>query len=522
MNKLYFRISLALLLYFILFPSILPAQPLPPKREFRGVWIATVANIDWPSKKGLSSPTQQQEFQSLLDKHQKNGINAVFVQVRPSSDAFYRSRFELWSLWLTGKQGAEPTPFYDPLSFMIEESHKRNIEFHAWFNPYRATFDTISANVSPTHITFQKPDWFLTYGGKKLFNPGLPQVRDYITQVIMDVVKNYDLDGVHFDDYFYPYAVANDTLRDDSTFVYFANGIVSKEDWRRENVNKLIQMVSDSIQRVKPHVKFGISPFGIWRNKTEDPQGSDTRSGVPSYSHLYADSREWLRKQWIDYIAPQLYFSIGYPPASYEKLLDWWSNNSFGRHLYIGQAPYKINSNADTRWTNPSEMPNQLRLNRTNKVVQGSIYFSSKSLLNNPNHIADSLQKDFYRYPALVPTMPWKDKIPPLPPQKVSAASTKSGIYLSWSPPVKASDGDTAYYYVIYRFNKGEAIQTENSRAILAFHRPKEAGYWDKSVERKKRYVYVVTATDRLHNESGISNVMKVKAKRRMSDRVNE
>lgn len=509
------RICLFFLLVSYL-PVLLQAQSLPPKREFRGVWIATVANIDWPSRKGLSPVVQQQEFTTILDAHQKNGMNAVVVQIRPVADAFYRSRYEPWSEWLTGKQGQEPNPPYDPLAFMVDESHKRGMEFHAWFNPYRATFDTIASKLSPTHVSLQHPEWLLTYGGKKIFDPGLPQVREYIVKVILDVVRNYDIDAVHFDDYFYPYPVAGDTLRDDSTFVKYANGFTNIDDWRRHNVNLLIKMIYDSIRQAKPHIKFGISPFGVWRNASENPLGSDTRAGNTSYTHLYADSRAWLQQGILDYIVPQNYFSTGYAIVNYEKLTKWWVQNTHGRHLYMGQGPYKINKNADSTWFHPSEMPRQIRLNRQYPQIQGSIYFSSKSIMGNPNHIADSLQTDFYRYPALLPTMPWRDSIPPLAPEKLQARRHLHGITLTWQAPPPATDGDTAYYYVIYRFTRKQATTIDDPRNILAIHRDKAPTFTDTTVEPRKKYIYIVSALDRLHNESLGNEQVKKKAKRKI------
>lgn len=500
---------------FIILPYLSVAQAIPPKREFRAVWIATVANIDWPSQKGLSPVVQQKEFLYILDEQRKNGMNAVVVQIRPSADAFYRSRYELWSQWLTGKQGVEPNPPYDPLAFMIDECHKRNMEFHAWFNPYRATFDTISGNVSPQHITRRNPEWFLTYGGKKIFDPGLPQVREYIVQVILDVVRNYDIDAVHFDDYFYPYPVAGDTLRDDQTFDNHANGYTNKDDWRRYNVNALIQMVYNSIRLAKPYIKFGISPFGVWRNRSEDAEGSDTRAGNTSYSHLYADSKAWIKNGWVDYLVPQNYFSTGYWLVGYEKLVGWWTRNGYGRHLYIGHGPYKINKNADSAWFNPSQIPNQIRINRSYPQIQGSVYFSSKSLMSNPNSVGDSLRNDFYCYPALIPTMPWKDSIPPLPPKKLKVKRSTKGITLTWQPPQKATDDDSAYSYIIYRFEKRQPVNIENPRNILSVSNKSISSYTDTLTGSHARYVYVITALDRLHNESATSKPRKVKTKRR-------
>jgi uncharacterized lipoprotein YddW (UPF0748 family) len=493
----------------------LQAQTLPPKRELRGVWIATVANIDWPSQKTLSSALQQQEFKLILDAHAINKMNAVFVQVRPVADAFYKSTYEPWSEWLTGKQGTEPNPPYDPLAFMVEESHKRGMEFHAWFNPYRATFDTTAARISPTHISRQHPEWLLTYAGRKLFDPGLPQVREYIVQVILDVVRKYDVDGVHLDDYFYPYPVAGDTLKDDSTFMKYPNGFSSKDDWRRNNVNLLIQMIADSIKTVKPYVKFGVSPFGVWRNKAEDPDGSDTRAGQSSFTHLYADSRVWIKRGWVDYILPQVYFSTRFGPVNYKKLTEWWTTQTYNRHLYIGHGPYKINKNVDSTWFDPQEIPRQIRFNRNMAPVKGSVYFSSKSLLANPNHVQDSLRQNLYLYPALVPTMPWLDSIPPPPPTPAKPHKSRQGITLYWQPSPKAIDGDTARYYLIYRYNQKENISIEDPRHILVKLHGPAVSYTDSTVLSRKKYVYIITALDRLHNESIPGKPIKIKAKKK-------
>ncbi|GAB3818118.1 family 10 glycosylhydrolase [Pontibacter rugosus] len=397
-------------LFLLLLNFAVLAQTPSPKREFRAVWIASVANIDWPAQKGLSTEAQQKAFTAILDDHQKNGMNAVIVQIRPAADALYRSQLEPWSEWLTGKQGKELSSPYDPLDFMLTQSHQHGMEFHAWFNPYRATFDA-KAITAPDHITRRKPEWFIKYDGKLLFNPGIPEVRTYITSVIMDVVRRYDIDGVHFDDYFYPYPVANTAFADDSTFTRYNNGFRNKNDWRRNNVDLLIKGISDSINAVKPYVKFGISPFGVWKNKAEDPAGSATRAGAPTYSTLYADTRKWMQLGWIDYLVPQVYWHIGHKAADYKTIVEWWSLNSFNRHLYIGHSAYKVGTDANAAWQDSNEIPRQLRLNRSLPAVGGSVYFSSKSVLKNTNHMQDSL-RSYYCYPALVPLMNWKQAKP--------------------------------------------------------------------------------------------------------------
>jgi uncharacterized lipoprotein YddW (UPF0748 family) len=375
--------------------------------EFRGVWIATVENIDWPSKRGLSTDEQKREFIALLDMHRKNGMNAIVMQIRPAADAFYPSELEPWSEYLTGKQGRAPSPYYDPLQFMIEETHRRGMEFHAWINPYRAVFNTARSSVAANHPTRLYPDWFVDYGDAsrttRYFNPGIPQVQDFVTRVIRDIVKRYDVDGIHFDDYFYPYPVSGKDFPDAKAYQRYGNGM-PKDQWRRSNVDSIIAKVGRAIKQEKPWVKFGISPFGVWRNKRDDPEGSDTKA-LTNYDHLYADILLWLRKGWIDYVVPQLYWEIGHERADFQTLINWWSEHTYGRHCYIGLAPYRANSN--DAWRDKTQLTRQIQLTRTTPNIQGQVYFSSKSLLNNPNGWNDSLQQNYYRQPVPTPAMPW-------------------------------------------------------------------------------------------------------------------
>jgi uncharacterized lipoprotein YddW (UPF0748 family) len=364
----------------------------PPKREFRGVWIATVANIDWPQPK-QSVAEQKQALIDILDDHQATGINAVMFQVRPAADAFYAKSTEPWSKWLNGEQGLAPDPIYDPLQFAIEEAHKRGMELHAWFNPYRATLDNNYRSLSPNHITNLKPEWFFTYGGQKLFNPGLPEVREYIIHIILNVVDNYDIDGVHMDDYFYPYLVAGQAINDADAYKQYGSRFADIRDWRRNNVDTLIQMLGDSIHKHKPHMKFGVSPFGIWANKYQNPEGSDTHGGS-SYYENYADVRKWLQKGWVDYAVPQLYWPLNSRLANFDTLLTWWGNNTFNRHLYIGMGVYRVaeHSKASAAYKVRTELPNEMRHIRNNPRIEGSVFFSSNSLTNNFGGFADSLQ----------------------------------------------------------------------------------------------------------------------------------
>jgi uncharacterized lipoprotein YddW (UPF0748 family) len=487
----------------------IPANNIAPKREFRGAWVATVANIDWPSTPRLTTDKQQKELIDILEFDRKTGINAVMFQVRPAADAFYFKSHEPWSKWLTGQQGKAPDPVYDPLELAIKEAHKRAIELHAWFNPYRATLDGNFASLSPQHITRIKPEWFMIYGGIKIFNPGIPEVRDYILEVILNVVDNYDIDGVHMDDYFYPYSIAGQKINDADAFKKYGGSFTNIDDWRRDNVNQLIKMLGDSIHKHKPAMKFGISPFGIWANKSQNPEGSDTHGG-DSYYELYADSRKWIKEGWIDYINPQLYWTFKYRLAAFENLLDWWSNNTYGRHLYIGQAAYRVNEIGSPGFKMPSQIPDQIKYLRANPRVQGSIYFSQKSLINNPLGVGDSLRKTYYNHPALPPVMLWLDSIPPNQPQQLLAAATPGKVTLKWTAPLPAKDKEAVYGYVIYRFTGDEKVDVGRAENILSIRYNTEQVVEDKTTEPNKKYIYVVTAIDRLKNESEHSEPVTV------------
>ncbi|PKK36233.1 glycoside hydrolase [Siphonobacter sp. SORGH_AS_0500] len=475
------------------------AQQISPKRELRAVWIATVNNIDWPKPGDYNTASQQQSFRQIIDQHQKSGMNALFVQVRDAADSYYaKGSIEPWSKWLTGQQGKAPEPFYDPLEFMIEESHNRGLEFHAWLNLNRAVFKG-HPNVTADHVSRQHPDWMLSYDGMKLFNVGIPEVRNYITQIVVNLVKNYDLDGIHFDDYFYPYRVVGQVLNDQVSFYKYGAGFANIHDWRRDNIDQLIHQISDSIKVHKPYVKFGISPFAIWRNRSSlAPDGSETR-GLSSYDDLYADTRKWLKMGWIDYIAPQVYFHRNHKLVPYQPLVEWWRKNCFGKHLYIGQGAYRMNG--ENGWEKADEMPIQIRFNRTHPEIQGSIYFSSRSLINNYQGFQDTLRQDLYRLPALVPTMPWKDKTPPLPPQEFEVRKQDNQVIMNWQLPPAAVDGERPRQFVVYRFRDNEPIALNNASKILAILNASRLSYTD-TPPNPGNYRYVVTSLDRLQNES--------------------
>jgi uncharacterized lipoprotein YddW (UPF0748 family) len=475
--------------------------PQNPKREFRAVWVTTVANIDYPSRKNLSTEVQKQEYVKLLNTLERTKINAVVFQVRPAADAFYESAIEPWSEYLMGKQGQAPNPFYDPLTFMIEETHKKNMEFHAWINPFRAVSNVRFSDVAPQHISKIHPEWCFKYGGRIYFNPGIPEVQTYVTKVILDITRRYDIDAIHFDDYFYPYKIAGEEIPDEETYQKYGASFTNIGDWRRNNMDHFIHSVNDSLKKIKPHIKFGISPVGAWRNKSQDPKGSDTRIGQPAYDYLYADTRKWLEMKWIDYIAPQLYWTTNSRWGNYNTLAEWWDKNSFGRHVYTGQGLFQVGlTDDDLTWNSPNEIPRQLLINRKYKNVLGSIYFSSKNLLRNPLGIADSLESNYYKHIALIPAMAWKDSIPPNAPDSLVAMPIRQGVGMAWRIPKIASDGGKAAYYVVYRFDSELTIDFENSKNILAIT-PKNS-YIDATAEPNKRYVYAIKSYDRLHNES--------------------
>ncbi|MEM6261455.1 MAG: family 10 glycosylhydrolase [Bacteroidota bacterium] len=471
-----------------------------PKREFRAVWVASVHNIDWPSSAGLSVREQKQEFLKILDRVESLNMNAVVVQVRPCGDALYPSKLVQWSSVLTGTQGKAPSPYYDPLDFMIQEAHKRNLEFHAWFNPFRAVSHTRFSSISPNHISKRSPELCFKYGNSLYLDPGRPEARNHVVKVISEVARNYDIDGVHLDDYFYPYPIAGESIPDDATYNrYRTRGASGKEAWRRDNVDRFVSQLHDSLTQIKTHLKFGISPTAVWRNKNKDPRGSDTRLYHAAYDILHADVRKWLQSGWIDYVAPQFYFGIDFPHAPYNNLLNWWTNNTYGRHLYIGQALYKTKEGKYAAWRQPAQLPHQIHLNRQRAKVSGSLFFSYSSFDHNPMKVERQLRDQVYRKPAIVPSMPWKDWIPPHGPEFLRGKILGDKALLNWEAPAPAIDGDTATYYAVYVFPEGSPVRLGDSRYLMGTTRDEHMSF---EVPFPGPLQYVVTSLDRLHNES--------------------
>jgi uncharacterized lipoprotein YddW (UPF0748 family) len=371
------------------------------KITFRGAWIATVANIDWPSTTAIGNTEKQQaEMNWILDSLQAIGINAIIFQVRPTADALYYSELEPVSHWLTGTQGSwnSQTP-WDPLEWTIKQAHQRNMEVHVWLNPYRVNLaKTDISTLSENHIMKKQPDWFWNYGGQWYFDPGLEQTREWICTIVQDIVQRYPIQAIHMDDYFYPYPLGKKTLPDEKTFAAHPRGYTDIQEWRRNNVNLAIQEISKTIKECSAHVQFGISPFGVWRNAAVDSTGSKTQAGITNYDNLYADIRLWIQKGWIDYVLPQLYWEIGKKAADYEILAHWWANEVKGTNckLYIGLAPYRLeNASPKTPWGKGNEINKQMQLNRTIPEITGECFYSTRPLLRNPRHVCDSIKATY-------------------------------------------------------------------------------------------------------------------------------
>lgn len=505
----------------------IPKDPVHEKRQFRSAWVSTVTNIDFPSKPGLNQEEFKAEYEKVLENFQDLNLNAVTLQVRPKADAFYKSNINPWSEWLTGTQGKDPG--WDPLQWMIDETHKRNMEFHAWFNPYRVTMgyepnktiEELLGTLSENNWARKHPQYVLKFDCKLLLNPGEPEVQKYIKDSIMEVVENYDIDAVHFDDYFYPYKVTRagvtyifgDANEDLTTFKKYGAGFSDIKAWRRNNIDSLIKQVSSAIKAKKPYVKFGISPFGIWGHIGNHPEGSIEGEGShtpisssSSYDDIYADTRSWAKKGWIDYITPQIYWSFGQNAAPYGELADWWANVVKGTNcqLYIGHANYKhiSNSSWETDWRNPQEIPNQLKFNSMYPDIKGSCFFSLTSLKANKFNETNIIKNEYFNYKSLVPTMPWLDNKAPEPIKINNVKDSENGITIKWHD--KKQNDST--YYVIYRFDGDKAGDIENAANILTMVR-REPGqmlmeFTDSSADTSKTYTYAVTAVDRLHNES--------------------
>ena len=514
------------------------------KRDMHGVWLSTVLNIDWPSKESLlitddaeRISTQKADLIEILDNLKGIGANTVFFQVRPASDAFYQSELAPWSIYLTGTLGKDPG--FDPLQFAIEEAHRRGMELHAWCNPYRISMPAEfyqDENGNPMtslnqvrnmlsahgdNIYAEHPDWARVATNRLIIDPGIPDAIDYVVDCIMEIVSNYDVDGIHFDDYFY---VGNNDGFDESgadqaTYEQYGREEFDDiNDWRRNNTYVLVKRIHDEIASTKPWVKFGISPAGVWRNKADDPLGSDTRAGIPNYDHGRSDTRRWVLEEIVDYICPQVYWSFNFNLTPYGVVSSWWAdllrnNPDCKTELYIGMAPYKLLGDGDPYWTTDEvgaeEIERQLKFNMANPDIDGSVLYNYGVLFTdslNTNLVRERLTNVLWKTPALAPSKYWANIEKASAPTISSAAASQDGVVLIFD-----NTDENAHSYVIYRFAADETVDINNPENIIARYYPSidiTQNYLD--TEGQAGDQYVITALNRAGEESEPSNVIIV------------
>ncbi len=474
--------------------SLTQTPELYPKREFRGVWIQTA----WQSRyQQMNSAVMKHYIAEMVRKLDAAGVNAIIFQIRPEADAFYKSDLEPWSRFLTGRQGVAPDdPTFDPLEFIIDECHKRGMELHAWLNPYRVK-SSMMTELASNHLYWNEPERFLEYENQLYFDPGLPENRNYISTVVHDIVSRYNVDAIHMDDYFYPYPVVGKPFPDDNSFNKYAasQGFTSEQrgDWRRNNVNLLIQQVKLTIAGTKPWVRFGISPFGIYRNKrsTPDGSGSDT-NGLQNYDDLYADIKLWVEKGWIDYNMPQVYWEIGHQLADYTTLVQWWNANNFEQPLYIGQDL--------KRSLDKNELNEKIRQARALSFVDGSCYWYGYLILDNYADVANTLANQTHRAKSLIPAYTHMHKGRPAKVKKLVEVFTEDMHFITWQSDKQSPSPESANYFVVYRFRKGENVNIDNAANIVKI--TGDNFYVIPYENGKTEYTYVVTAVDSFHNES--------------------
>lgn len=473
-----------------------------PKREFRGAWIQCVNG----QFQGMGTQRMQETLIRQLDELQRCGINAVLFQVRPEGDALYASQYEPWSRFLTGVQGQAPSPYWDPLQWMIEQCHQRGMELHAWLNPYRGKTKGTKALAS-NHAYQQHPEWFFSYDEMLIFDPGQEVNRRYFCQIVKDIMDRYDVDGIHIDDYFYPYPAGGKKIPDMNTYAANPRGIGNIEDWRRDNVNLLIKEVHQLVRQTKPWVKFGVSPFGIYRNKKSDPNGSET-NGTQNYDDLYADILKWIDEGWVDYNIPQIYWEIGHNLADYDTLIRWWSSHAGGRPLFIGQDVERTIKAKDLDNPSINQMARKFMLQRMLPNILGSCQWPASSVVDNSGNYGTMLKQIYHTAPALQPLMPFIDNVAPGKVKKAKVIFTSDGPTLFWSAPKFKTEMDRAVKYVVYCFEKSETVDLTDPSHIVTitpntyYNLPYNGG--------RTQYVYYVTALDRLSNESA---AVKKKAK---------
>lgn len=507
------------------------------KEQFRGVWVSTVANIDFPSKETLrdgviTKDEYMEDYNKILDRAEELNLNALIVQVSPMLDAWYKSEVNPWSQYLSGKQGQEPGyGDWDSMKWMVEETHKRGLEFHAWFNPYRVTNnskdergkDEKLAELSEDNFAKKNPDLVYEFEGRLYLDPGRNEVIEHINDTVKEVINKYDVDAIHFDDYFYPYQYASKVKVDENppdkkTFEEFSSGEKNIDEWRRNNINKMIQsvdkIVSENNEKNKKSIEFGISPFGIWGHADEtNDVGSHTDPGAISSYNDYVDSLKWVKEGWVDYLIPQIYWSFANDLAPYGELTDWWANK-FSEveesHLYIGHANYKyLNALEDSDWKNSDEIALQLRFNQKYNSIKGEAFFSYKNISKYPdgekkeydisNESINGIQEKYFNLPVNIPAKPWLDNIETKPIKKIEIDQKDNTMQLKW----KDENKDTRFY-VIYRQDIDEDMEEIKNPKNIIGRIGKEAGssFIDETLDLKKNYNYGVSIIDEAGKET--------------------
>lgn len=472
-----------------------------PKREFRGAWIHVIGQSQYAN---MTAEEIKTYLTKSLDELQAQGLNAIIFQVRPCADALYMSDIEPWSRYLTGIQGEAPEHNFDPMEFMIRECHERSMEFHAWLNPYRVTASENDV-LHSSHVYHDNKEWFVKYGKQIYFDPGVPASKNHIKKIVRDIVSRYDIDAIHMDDYFYPYPIAGQAFPDDISFLRYAKvqGFSSeqRDDWRRNNVNQLVKEIKETIVSVKPWVRFGISPFGIYRNaqSTPDKSGSKT-NGLQNYDDLYADVKLWVEREWIDYNIPQIYWEIGHKAADYETLIKWWSRNNYGAHLYIGQDVGRTAKARDTKNPKRNQLTQKMELERSLPAVYGNCFWPAYALIKNTGSIGDSLKANYHKTPALIPPYLHMHHKQPKEIKDLKTSWTDRGYLLHWKRNGEVTKPENAQYFVVYRFKKNENKNLDDASKIVEI--TNKTSYTLPYNGGKEKFNYVVTSVDRFHNES--------------------
>lgn len=469
----------------------------PEKYELRAVWIPTVFRTEYTA---LTTQEVQQNLIKKLDLIQKTGFNAVIFQVRSEADAWYYSPYEPWSRFLTGEQGRAPYPLWDPLQFLVEECHKRNLELHAWINPYRAV-TSMGSQLAPNHPYFNHPEWFVPYGNQLLFNPANPEVRDYVCGIVQDIVERYDVDAIHLDDYFYPYPVAGQIFPDQEDFMRNPSGFQNIGDWRREQVNLMVKQLHHSIKSIKPHVRLGISPFGIYRNEKSDPKGSKT-NGLQNYDDLFADVLYWDRMNWVDYIMPQIYWQIGNKAAEYTELAYWWQRNIHNAQYFIGQ---------DIRRTmDRNEL--HTKMNITHQTAEGQCFWPGEDIFTNYSGITDQLRSTYWSKPALIPPTPYPSGLRTFDePHRDAFISKANGVQeLVWEPDIPYPRGQETKFFVVYCHPRNTKLPKAISQEFL-LDQTRDNHLQLVNLGGKQKVAFTITRVNRFNHEIVIAHNIPAK-----------